>query len=419
MIFKNLLIPLCIAFLLGTEGIFTGFSVGGMPYVRIATILVFLLIFTDFVNDIKINKLLFFFEKFVLVLLLFLFLKLCVFVFIKSEEFEFIILEISRLIFYGIFIYIGYFMINKNILFLNVVIFINLLIFVIAFFQSELTPLTDVSQDLKTNYFSQNNILDLSEASLFSRISGLYAFCLILDYALISNSLILLYMYIKTKLNIYFMFFLFNGIVILLTQTRSTMIGWLFLLIYWLLYFYKTTGIIQKVFISIVLVCSISVFSILYAEYYDSLSRITDASDESAAGKFPLLITGLYALFRHPFGISEKEYMEVKKEMYAIYQNSDILIFPSHNPLVEFGFTYTLIGLLGFFLFVYVLLKRFLKPIDHKLHNYIKMSMIAYMANSFFHNMFVFQIDFFILIFFSILVYEYNLGYKYKASLYT
>lgn len=406
--FYKTLIPFLIAILLGTEGIFTGYSIAGIPYVRLLEIIIFIFIAKYFLQDIKKNKLLRYYMKFILLLLLLTVVKFEVFVFSKNEEVAFIFADIQYLFLYGIIIYLGYYMMKYRFNYINIILFIMFIIFLIAFFQSDFTPFTELSRNLKMAYFSQNTFLDRSENSLFSRLAGLYSFVMVLDYALLSASIVTLYMYIKNSANIYLYFFIFMGIVIFLTLTRSTIISWVIMFLFLIWRIQSSAKIPTKIIISILILTGVVFFFDFYNQHMEHFMRVSDIGEESAAGRIPLLITGAYALLLHPLGISDNEYWNIKMEMFHFFNNQVILNFPSHNALIDLGLKYTIIGLISFIVFVYIFLKKYLKGIGTKYHGYIKISMLAYLANGIVHNTFIFNLDFPILIFLSILAYEYD-----------
>jgi hypothetical protein len=408
MIYKTI-IPFTIAFILGTEGIFTGYTFSGFPIIRLSEIILFILIIKSFFNDIKENLLLYFFMKFILVLIILLFLKLGVLIFYKHDMATFIFLDIFRVILYGIIIYLGYFMLTRNFKYINILLFFSLLIYLVAFFQSELTPFTDFSQNLKLQYFSQNTEIDISEKSLFSRLTGLYSYTLVLGYALLTTSIVLVYMYIKTSSKKYMYYFLFLGLIIFLTLTRSIIISWAILLIFIIFNTFDSNNQIKKIAFLIIILFSTIYGTIFYNNNIDKLSRGLSFTDKTTEGRIPLLITGAYALILNPLGITDNDYTEVKKEMFKVFKHPDILVYPSHNALINLGIQYTILGLIAFLYFLYKILKIYIKHINQKYHRYIQISLLAYITNGLVHNAFLFNLDFPILIFLSILAYEYKL----------
>lgn len=407
MIYK-VLIPLIIAIILGTEGIFTGHYFSGIPIIRLIEITMFIFLIHKFKSDL--NGFLLFNFKFLGFLVLLLFLKLGVMTFYENELSLNLFQEIFTLLLYMIIIYLGYFMLKMNFKFINIILFINFIIFLIAFFQSDLTPLTEQARDLKLQYFNQNSDSEISERSLFSRLTGLYSFTLVLGYALLTSSITTLYAYIKTKSNIYFYFFIFIGIVSLLTLTRSIIISWSVLFIFILIKQWKYNNYLKKIFIlAFFFGLFISSFNFVNTNI-NTFSRVSNLNDTSAEGKIPLLVTGIYTLIQNPIAITDNDYLKAKKEMYQIYGNPDILKFPSHNAIVNLGFKFTIFGLLGFIYFVYIIFTKYLKNINPEYHSFIKIASFSYLLNGLTHNSFIFNLDFPILFFISIIAYELHLS---------
>lgn len=402
------IIPIILAIILATEGIFTGHTIVGISIVRLFEILIFLFLIKNFIVDIKQNNLLSYFMKFLLILIIFLFLKLGVLIFFKDEMAMYIFKDIFTVVIYGIIIYLAYYMISRNFKYLYLYLFITFTIFLIAFFQSELTPFTELSQNLKLQYFSQNTVVDISEKSLFSRLTGLYSYTLVLGYSLLTSSIVSIYMYIKTDKKIFFYLFIFLGIVIFLTLTRSLVLSWLVLFIFLIFKMFISKNKLYKIFIIMSLTISSYYTLSFYNKNLDTLDRAVSFTDKTTDGRIPLLITGLYTLIQNPIGISEKNYDDVKKEMFLEYQEPDILHFESHNALVNLGFKYTILGLIAFLYFMFIIIKRYLPILNKKYILFAKVTIFAYLLNGLVHNAFVFNMDFPILIFFSILAYEYN-----------
>src|SRR5690606_16171239 len=71
-------------------------------------------------------------------------------------------------------------------------------------------------------------------------------------------------------------------------------------------------------------------------------SRLATVSSEGKKDSRPYLwLTGLYTAVKHPLGISEADYNEVRQEMFQTYGLSHILKYPSHNGLINIAFQYS------------------------------------------------------------------------------
>jgi len=102
--------------------------------------------------------------------------------------------------------------------------------------------------------------------------------------------------------------------------------------------------------------------------------------------------TGLIAITKYPLGISNENYLQIKKEMSSKYSNPLILQFESHNGFVNFGLHFTLFGLLLMGLQSYLIIR---KVIYHKLNEqFLLISSLAYIMHVMVHNKFIFIDDF-------------------------
>lgn len=388
-----------ILFLIATEGLFAEYKI-----VRLMELTFFIYIIRYFYEDLNRNKVILTTFKFTILLLLMLCLKLFTITFIYYQSDFDIFTSAIRLILMFMVFYTIYFIISKDIKYLNLLLLLNFPILLVAFFQSDLTPLTDFAWNLKFNYFRGPE-----DTPWFrTRVNGLYEYAIPFGYVLVTNMIISSYMYKKFGTNIYFYYFIFLGIVSTFTLTRSVMISWVIVFIYIIYLGMKKINIVKKSIFIITLFAMISYGVNAYTENTDRFSRLSSTSDESAQGRLPLAITGLYTLVTHPFGLTDQEYKIAKEEMYALYQNQNILDFASHNGLLNLGFVYTFMGLLSFFLYIiYVMIlsrDRFDK--DNKI--FFTIALFAYLGNALFHNNFIFYMDFYGFILLAILAFEYT-----------
>lgn len=388
-----------ILFLIATEGLFAEYKI-----VRLIELTFFIYILRYFHEDLNRNKVILTTFNFTILLLLMLCLKLFTITFIYYQvDFDIFISAIRLILMFMVF-YTIYFIISKDIKYLNLLLVLNFPILLVAFFQSDLTPLTDFAWDLKFNYFRGPP----EDTPWYrTRVNGLYEYAIPLGYVLVTNMIISSYLYKKFGTNIYFYYFIFLGIISAFTLTRSVMLSWGIVFIYMIYLSMKKTNIVKKSMFILTLFAIISYGANVYIENTDSFDRLSSTSDQSAQGRLPLAITGMYTLIMHPFGLTDKEYKIAKEEMYAIYQNKNILDFASHNGLLNLGFVYTFIGLLSFFLYIlYVMIltrDRFDK--DNKI--FFTVAVFAYLGNAMFHNNFIFYMDFYGFILLAILAFEY------------
>ena len=401
----NKFISLIIVFLIATEGLFVGqYMIIGIAGYRWFELIIFIFLINSFLKDIKSNKFIYFYIKFLFLLITFLAIRAGYLLFFKGYI-DFIPIEqMFRIPFFLIIPYLIYYIVNKNILYLKIILFLQIIIFSIAFFQFPLTPLTDLAWELKTNYFMANSTHDLR--LLKSRVCSLYGYAIPFSYALTTGGIICTYLYKKTNNIIYIFILIFILIIATMSLTRSAVLAQLVLFFYILITQEKKNSWLKY----IIILSLIYILSTLFSEYAHSFSRVSDIKDSSATGRIPLLITGIYTLITNPLGITPNSYQIAKEEMYAVFQNPNILEFAAHNGLISFGFYYTLIGLFVFMYLLFFVKKKYLIRLEKRIKTFFIVTFFSYLLQAFFHNNFIFVKDFNILIIVALLIYEYKLS---------
>jgi len=412
MYIKNSLLFL-ILFLIATEGLFANYKIAGIGMVRIVEALYFFYIIKSFFNDLRENKILLITFKLSIIFFLLLSLKLFTVTFIFNHYESKIFIDFARLTLMFMLFYIMYYILSKDIKYLNIILLLNLPIIIIAFFQGSFTPFTDLAWYLKFHYFAQLGN-DIDTPWFRTRVCGLYPFTIPLGYILVTNMIVALYLYIKFSYIRYIYYFIFLGIVSSFTLTRSVMLSWLVITLYFLYLILRNGTMIKKiiVFFSLFLFISFSLATV--ATNADKFSRLSQLDDNSAEGRIPLAITATYSLIKYPLGFSDIEYNIAKKEMYNIIHNKNILEHAGHNGFLNIGFVYTLIGLfvfIGYFIYIFMLVKN---KFSYDIKSFLMVIAIAYLANSLFHNNFLFYSDFYGLLILAILAVEYKLAKERK-----
>lgn len=413
-----------IAFIIATDGILIGFKILGIDISRFFQFLSFLFIISSFYKSIFDNYIFKQYIKLGLAFIFFIFLKLFTTTFILEDEIRLnIINNISRVVLSLIFIYLVYFILLKKFSFLKYILIFNLPIMLIAFFQFQIFPFSDIAWDIRFNYFNFGHVntfgtVELEENMVFrKRVVGLYSTSVPLAYVLVTNMIIGLYLYLKEKNILYFIYFIIIGITAVFSLTRSAVLAFLILFIYIVIKKLYKSNLTKKIFFLLGIIFLI-LFSIdFYNKSEENLSRVTSVNGNSATGRIPLVITGAAALIQYPFGISKEKYQQVKKEMYYILKHPNVLKFTSHNGLMNLGFNYTLFGLIYFLFIFYFIFKKLKMYISKEYYLFFIISSIAYLSNGFFHNNFIFNKDFYGLILLSLIAYEYNFQKRNKEKL--
>ncbi len=404
-----------IALILATEGILQGLKISGIDISRVLQVAVFIFLIKSFYFDINNNKALRTIFYFFIVMLLFLSLKMFVTTFYFNDLDMDIFFDAIRLILMMVSLYLTYYIIKKDMKYLNLILIFNLPIMLVAFFQFQMFPFSDIAWDIKFDYFNYQRVTFHGEGTLETnnsfrqRVIGLYATSIPLSYILVTNMIIGLYLYLKTNSKIYLLYFLFLGITSFFTLTRSVVLAFFILLIY-VGYIGLVKSSLKKKIYTIIIITVLSFASLfLLGESEGKLDRLSSSEGKSATGRLPLAITGAVALIKYPFGITDAKYDEVKKEMYQVLRHPNVLKFTSHNGLLNVGFTYTVFGLLYFIYFIFKMkkvLKQYLSP---KMMQFFIVGTFAYFAHGLFHNNFIFVVEFYILIVLAIIANEYRI----------
>jgi hypothetical protein len=408
--FKILSIYLLL-FLFAFEGTMGSMKIAGISYPRIVESIIFIFLFKNYLDDISTNKVLNLINKVFGVLILLLALKLFTVTFLQDSLDMSIFIEAIRVVFLDIIIYLIYYVLINYKNTLQIILIVNSIIMLVAFFQSSLTPFTDIAWDLKNNYFSLNTVGYDDNITFRKRVTGFYSTSIPLAYVLTMNMIITVYLYLKNKSNIYIMYFVFLGVIAILSLTRSVVLSWVVLFLYISFIGLTKAKITNKILFIILLFFSFSYATNIYLNNMDSLDRVTNTNGASAQGRLPLAITGLYATVKYPFGISKENYKIVKEEMYEILHNKNILKYSSHNGVVNIGLKYTFFGLIIFILFLFYMIKLIKQNLPSEMKYFFIVAFFAYLANSLFHNTFIIIDDFYGIILFSIIAYEYKINY--------
>jgi hypothetical protein len=402
-------------FLISFEGVFNFYKIGGLSFVRLIELIYFIFLFKVFLESYRNIAL----KKFYIMFFAFLitsFLRIFSVTFIQNDLDTYLFKTIFNILFLVLYLFLNYYIINKNFNYIKIILFINFFIVLIAFFQSSLTPLTDLAWEIKYQYFGLNSIGFEDSNTFRKRVIGLYPFSIPLAYVLVTNMILTVYLYLKEKNNIYLLYFLFLGIVSVFTLTRSIIISWLILTIYVSYINIFKFNLFKKILFITIISLTLSYGINKYIENADSLDRITKTDGASAEGRLPLAITGIYAVLKYPLGISEYNYNQVKKEMFYEFQNTSILKYDSHNGIINIGIEYTLLGIFIFIFTLYSINKIMKKYIDKELRYFFYIAFLSYIANALFHNNILVIDDYYSLILFAILAYEIKLKKEQKIE---
>lgn len=406
-LFKYLLL-LLLSFLVATESVLAGYKIGPVDIHRLIELMIFIYLLNIFMKDYNQNNLLKVYFFTVLIFIGLLLLKLTTLILFKNGVDTEVFIDIVRLVLMFLYTYLIFYLIRNNYKWLNYVLFFNFIIFLIGLFQFNLFSFNEIFWNIKIDFFNRNTPNDMQDFTDRSRIVGLYPFAIPFAYALINNLIITIYMYLKTNKNIYIYYFMFLGIVGILSLTRSFILSFAIMILYLIYILIFKGSVLKKIItftVSIIVLLGLINF---YQEKTESVSRLTDTKDGSFNSRIPLAVMGATIVYEHPFGAAEKEVDKIKREIAHEFNNPYVLKYPSHVGIFEIMRKYTILSLPLFIFFFYYLYRKCIKYLEPKLKYFFIFSFFAYMINTLFHNMIIFGEDYYILTVIAIILYEYE-----------
>lgn len=398
---------LVLAVSIGLNNIFIGYKLAGISYDRIFQLLFFSCIFGRYLRDLNIS-LIRSLSIFIFILSFLLIIK-DLSLLIQRQEVEPIsfIRELTRTFTYGIFTYLVFYIARYKVSLINVILLVYFSAFLLAFFQNPLTPFTEFSQALRIELFYSNmKDVDLDiyfnfltdENRDFMRVAGPYGQTITLSYALVACSILTSYMYISFRRNIFLALHFFILVVSVMTLTRSAVAAIL------LLTLYLMSASRQMLLIGLAVLLCFAIYNVETIVSLEMFDRVISV-DASSKGKIYLILTGAVALLLFPIGVTDENYMSVKKWMYDIFENQDILVYPSHNGLINLGFEYTS---LVYIPFVFLVIKFFkaARVLPKDKARFWILAWLAFFLHQSFHNNGIFYVEFNILIVLGVFFYD-------------
>lgn len=395
-----------IAILLAVDNVFIHFRTGGISYDRLLEFVLFFFFFKSYLSEIKNNP---FFKNWNTFLILFTLLQLFInFKLAISDkiEFEVVYIEFVKCFSFLVFSFLFLLIAKKDIKYINVIVFIHFLICVFALLQHPFSPIAPQMLEIKKLLYASSQIVqDMgtfeNEQAYISgglgnryRLSGPFASSIGFSYFAISSFAINFYMYLRYKRKFYLVFLVVLFLASLLSQTRSLLLAEICLVFGYLFFApLKRHGLYK-----LALVTSAIIAVLLVYARKDLLttgnSRITNISSGGVRDVRPLLwVTGVYAVMDYPLGITNQDYMEVKKDMFRKYGQPAILHLSSHNGLINIGFHYSFLGYILFFFFILFLL-RYIHLLEPKYIVFFRLVLFSYLIHISFHNNIFFTADY-------------------------
>ena len=358
--------------------------------------LVFLLLLPYFFKEFLNNQS---FYIFTLIILLMIFFRTFIVIFDisnDSTDLETILRELMRVFIFLIFYLLAHYSFSR--LGIQGVIFFIIITspyVLLAFIQHPLTPFSDLSYSIHQNFYSGNMVQDLtsrgsyleqfSKNKFLIRPSGPYGGPIILSYALIPIMAMSLYAYIHEQKKRYYFWFIFVLVVSFLTLTRSLILGSviMFLSITFIQLYLK-----RDRYILAILLLSLITIAIIMSGQLELFNRIISFSDvlagDGLSERQVAWLSGFMALIENPLYFNSSHYSEIFKSF--CHESSNCLNQISmHNGFLRVGRDFSLFGLLvylGLLLWLFYLSVK--RPFPYSL--IFCSFLIAYLANTFFHN---------------------------------
>lgn len=399
-----------IAILLAVDNVFIRFRVGGLSVDRLLEFALFFIFLKAYLQELKSNSFFKTYTTFIIafaVLQLLMNLKMAIF---GDIEFKEVYTDFVKCFSFLAFSFLFLFIAKKDPKYVNIILFVHFLICVFAFLQHPMSPVAGQMLEIKRHLYSAaataedaqsiSKKLGTEEAYISGgygdrfRLAGPFASTIGFSYFAISSFILAFYMYLRYKKRYYLWFLGVLFVASILTQTRSLLLGEIFLVFGYLFFApVKRHGLYK---LGLVAGALVAVFFIYASKdlLSSSGSRITKLSSENQSDSRPLLwVTAIYAVTAHPFGISEKDYAAVRKEMFLKFGHPAILVLPSHHGLINMGFHYSILGYVLFFFFVLFLL-RYINMLNPAYALFFKLTFVAYFIHTSFHNNFILHADY-------------------------
>ncbi len=411
---------IAIAVLLGLNNVFVNFRLGPISYDRLLEFALFFVFFTSFIKEMQRNSFFRGWVNYIIALALlqaFVNLKLALFNDIEVMQF---VTSLVKCFSFIVFSFLFILILRKGVYYLNVLLFVHFLVCVFSLLGHPISPIASEMFEIKKFLFTtadqssqtfqmENEYIEGGYADRF-RLSGPFSDTVQFSYFAFTSFALNVYMYLRYKKKIYVIYLLLIFIASILTQTRSLLLAEIVLVFGYLFFLSDAERKFYK--IKLIFMATLGIAFLWVSRQYEpglSGTRVTTvSSDGKKDGRPYLWYTGIYAIAKNPFGISEQEYRKVKAEMYSSYGYPEILTMPSHNGLINIGFHYSALGYIFFTFYIYFLFKQ-TKELNKEYRLFFRMALLGYFCHIFFHNNFILIEDYFFLLVLLLMWHEKNL----------
>jgi hypothetical protein len=415
---QSIWLAILIGILIGLNNIVIGFKFMGVSYDRIAEISLFLILLPRMIRHLKYSGV---FRAMVLVLIFFGVLRQITEITLwmqgedsNVEAFTRTFVKSATYLIYFVLAYEG--MRLSLMWFLRAYLFIVFLAGLMAFFQSPLTPLTTEAWNAKVTYFganlqnesflnTQKENAEVNENRFGIRVAGPYQYSIAYSYALFVPFALTIYLLFARGRISNLALFLFFGVLVLFTLTRSLLLAAIILLIPLLF----RVSFLQSIGLGIVGIGAFIYFEIWrYVEIFLS-TRLSNLTSDIEVRRDLLALCGFEAVIRNPFGVTKDAYKAIQREYFEEYGATTLLFLPSHNGFVNMGFHFGVLGYFVFMLWLSICL-WFYRRVRKQVRIFFPFALLAYIAHGSFHNAFIFTGDYHPLIILGLFTFEAQLG---------
>ncbi len=394
-----------IAILLGVNNVFIRFKIGSISYDRLLEFLIFFLFFRTYLNEIKINP---FFKKFNSFLLLFALLQLLMnlrLTILGEMLFEDVYKELFKCLSFLVYAFLFLLIAKKSLKYVDVILYVHLFICLFAFLQHPISPISAQMLEIKKLLYvmveNEGISTKLNREEVYIeggfgdrfRLSGPFVSTINFSYFAISSLAISMYMYLRLRKKFYLIIIAMLLVASVLTQTRSLLLGEIVLIFGFLFFVPVSRHALYKLGLVICTLLMVT-YVLINKDFLNSGSRITTLGSGGEGDSRPYLwITGVYAVSKHPLGITEYQYKEARKEMYYLIGHPAVLFLAPHHGLINLGLHYSFFGYILFFFFTLFLLRQ-IRLLEPKYVLFFRLVLIAYLIHGSFHNDFILNADY-------------------------
>ncbi len=401
-----------IAFLLATNNVFIDFRVGSLSIDRLLEFVFFGLFLNTFIKEFFENP---FFKKFTLFVIILAVIQLISNSFLvgfHSIEGKTLPEDLFKSLSFIVYAFLFYLVVKENLWYLKFIVWIHLLICLFALLQHPLSPISSEIHEIKLQLYSNVDQADARSIKLKNqethishgvsdkfRLSGPFVSTTTFSYFLIVTFFFNLYLYFRTHKRFYIYTTAFVILCSILTQTRSLVVAIALILIgiFALVSTDRKLNNLKVVVTAILLAASLVFMNKFDTLFEGNSTRLTNLTDSDSATGRPLLwLSGIEAVVKHPFGITDDQYTAVKEQLSKRFGKQSLAYLNSHNGLINIGLNYTIFGYVIIILFS-IFIVKYTRLLSKNFKYLFYLFFLGYVIHICLHNNFIFISDYEIL----------------------